>query len=82
MSLSRPLVRIASFPTRIEASLARGALEQIGIPAVVPGEAVGTLSLDRSGMATGDLLVAEADRVRATAALRRMNFAIVRRAEL
>jgi hypothetical protein len=32
------LVTIATFPTTFEASLARGALESIGIPALVPEE--------------------------------------------
>jgi hypothetical protein len=70
-------VRIASFATRLEASLAKGALEQIGIDAIVPGEMVGTFAADRSGLATGELLVRDADRVRAVAEVRRLNFTVV-----
>jgi hypothetical protein len=33
MHRDEPLVTIASFPTSFEASLARGALEAVGIPA-------------------------------------------------
>jgi hypothetical protein len=69
------LVTIASFDTSFEASLARGALERIGIAAFVPGEASGTFaSYSRQGGSLGAVLqVLESDRVRAIAELRRIN---------
>ncbi len=65
----RKLVTIAVFQTGFEASLARGALESAGIQAVVPGEAVGTFSRNRGGIATTELQVFEEDRDRALAIL-------------
>ena len=39
-----PIVTIAMFETEFEASLARGALEAIGIRALVPGEWTGSIA--------------------------------------
>jgi hypothetical protein len=60
------LVTIATFETEFEASLARGALEAIGIPALVPSEAGGTLTGMYSGTGLGrtGLKVFESDRDR------------------
>ena len=74
------LVVIATFPTEFEASLARGALESIGIRAVVPRESLGSFtSMYGGGMAPGpaELKVFASDRVRAVAELRRMQMHIV-----
>ena len=76
-----PLVTIASFPTSFEASLARGALELIGIPAFVPDERLGSFSSNRGGVAVGTLQVFASDRDRAVAELRRLDFTIVRRSD-
>jgi hypothetical protein len=81
MYRDEPLVTIATFPTSFEASLARGALEAAGIPALVPAEDFGTFSLHRGaigggvagGMGTAVLQVFEPDRDRAVAELRRLN---------
>jgi hypothetical protein len=72
-----PLVTIASFDTAFEASLARGALEAIGIRAYVPGEAQGAFSLNRGGAEYTALKVFEPDRDRAVVALRRMQMRLV-----
>jgi hypothetical protein len=45
-----PLVAIAWFATSFEASLARGALEAVGIPAFIPYEAFGTFSRGRGAV--------------------------------
>jgi len=71
------LVTIASFETSVEASLARGALESIGIAALVPGEALGTFSRNRGGLSLTSLQVFESDRDRALTELRRMQIRIV-----
>jgi hypothetical protein len=72
------LVTIATFETEIEASFARGALESIGIPALVPGEAGGSFSGMYGGMAhTAQLQVFESDRDRALLELRRLHIRIV-----
>ena len=42
MPNSEALITIATFETEVEASLARGALEAIGIRALVPGESSGS----------------------------------------
>ena len=73
------LVTIASFPTHVEASLAKGALEAAGIPAFVPSEALGTFSRNRGGIPIGVLQVFESDRDRAVAELRRLELKIVDR---
>src|SRR5215212_3271382 len=44
-----PLVTLATFDTEFEASLARGALEAIGIRALVPGEHSGNYGRGRAG---------------------------------
>lgn len=74
-----PLVTIATFDSPFEASLARGALEAIGIPALVPGEALGSFSRNRGDLSLTDLQVFESDRARATAELNRMRMHIVSR---
>ena len=48
MHRDEPLVTIATFPTSFEASLARGALEAAGIPALVPAEDFGDKCLNRT----------------------------------
>ena len=73
-----PLVTIASFPTDLEASLAKGALEAAGIAAFVPGEMLGTLSRNGGGIPRGVLQVPESDRDQAVAELRRMELRIVK----
>ena len=72
------LVTIASFSTDLEASLAKGALEAAGIAAFVPREMLGTFSRIRGGIPLGVLQVAECDRDRAVAELRRMELRIVK----
>lgn len=78
MRRDEALVTIATFETSFEASLARGALEAIGIPALVAGEALGSFSTHRGGISTNDLQVFESDRERALVALRRMQMRIAR----
>ena len=73
-----PLVTIATFETELEASFARGALESIGIPALVPGESSGAIQgmyVGRSARA--ELQVFESDRDRAVVELRRIQIRIV-----
>jgi Putative prokaryotic signal transducing protein len=65
----RRLVTIATFDTPFEASLARGALEAAGIPALVPGEDLGSLTRNRGGVVSAELQVFEQDRDRALAVL-------------
>jgi len=72
------LVTIATFETELEASFARGALEAIGISALVPGEWSGSFT----GMSRGlphqaELQVFESDRDRALVELRRLQIRIV-----
>ena len=72
------LVTIAMFETEIEASFARGALESVGIRALVPGEAGGSFSGLYGGMAhTAQLQVFESDRDRALLELHRLRIRIV-----
>ncbi len=71
------LVTIATFSTVVEAALARGALEAIGIPALVVGEELGTFARYRGGLAETPLQVFESDRPRAIVALRRLQIRIV-----
>ena len=48
------LVTVATFATSLEASLARGALEAVGIAVfVVPGEALGSFSRNQEGTPIG-----------------------------
>ena len=69
------LVTIARFETTFEASLARGALEAIGIRALVPDE---TLVRSRADIDLGSVLqVFERDAARAAEALARMQIRIV-----
>jgi hypothetical protein len=78
MLRQEPLVTIATFVTSMEGSLARGALEAIGIRAFVPGEAQGTFSsMYRGGVSTTELKVFESDRDRAVVELRRMQMRLV-----
>jgi hypothetical protein len=67
----RRLVTVATFGTAFEASLARGALQSIGIRAIVPGEELGTFCRTRSDTSTRTLQVFEEDHDRAVAELRR-----------
>ena len=72
------LVTIATFETELEASFARGALEAIGIRALVPGEWGGSLSGMYGGMPHRTALqVFESDRDRAIVELRRLQIRIV-----
>jgi hypothetical protein len=74
-----PLVAIATFETEIEASFARGALEVIGIRALVPGEHGGSFTGLYSGgpPRAAQLLVFESDRDRAITELERLQLRIV-----
>lgn len=90
MQRDEPLVTIASFPSSFEASLARGALEAVGISAVVPDEALGTFSRHRgavgglplgAGIGESVLQVFESDRDRAVAELRRLDMRVVKKHE-
>ncbi len=71
------LVTIAAFADSFEASLARGALEAMGIRAHVPGEDRGSFSLHRGGAGGTELQVFECDRERAAVELRRLQMRIV-----
>ena len=72
-----PIVTLATFETEFEASLARGALESIGIPAMVPGEDSGSY-IRRARVLQGvELKVFESDRERAAVELRRMQIRVV-----
>ena len=70
------LVTIAVFGTGFEASLARGALEDIGIRASVPEELFGPFS-NVGGSGRTAVQVFESDRDRAVVELRRMQMQIV-----
>jgi len=76
-SRDEPLVAIAEFETSLEASLARGALEAIGIAALVPGEALGSFSTNRGGVAKNELHVFASDAQRAIVELRRLQIRLV-----
>ena len=72
------LVTIATFDTELEASFARGALEAIGISALVPGEWGGSFSGLYGGKArAAQLQVFESDRDRALVELRRLQIRVV-----
>jgi hypothetical protein len=74
------IVTVAVFETEFEASLARGALESIGIRSLVPGEAGGSFAGLYSGRLPGtvtELKVFESDRDRAFVELRRMQMRVV-----
>jgi hypothetical protein len=73
-----PLIAIATFETEFEVSLARGALEAIGIRALVPGEQGGSFrGLYGGPSPAAELLVFESDRHRAVAELKRLRLRIV-----
>ena len=72
-----PLVTIATFETSFEASLARGALEAIGIRALVAGEMLGSLSMQRVGLPVTQLRVFASQRARAQVELRRLTMRLV-----
>ena len=76
MKLSEALVTVAVFDTIFEASLARGALEALGIPASVPEEVFGPFS-GVGGSGRTALQVFESDRDRASVELRRMQIRIL-----
>ena len=73
------LVTIATFETELESSFARGALEAVGISALVPTESQGTFSglYGRTGLGRAALKVFETDRERALVELRRMRVKVV-----
>jgi hypothetical protein len=74
---TEPLVTLATFATEFEASLARGALEAIGITAMVPGEHFGTYARYTGAMRSYELKVFESDRARAAVELRRLQIRLV-----
>ncbi len=73
------LVTIATFETELEASFARGALEAVGISALVPAESQGMFSglYGRTGLGRTELKVFEPDRDRALVELRRIRVKVV-----
>jgi hypothetical protein len=71
------LITIARFKTSFEASVLRGALEAIGIPAFVPGEAQGSFSRNRGNVPQAEVQVFESDHSRAVAEVRRMEMKLV-----
>jgi hypothetical protein len=73
--LDEALVTIAFFQTEFEAGLARGALEAIGIRALVPTERGGR----RRSPLGAELQVFESDRHRAAVELRRLQMRVVSR---
>jgi hypothetical protein len=79
MRQDEALVTVATFETELEASLARGALEAIGIPALVPGETRGSFKglYSGIGLSRPELKVFESDRDRALVELQRMQMRIV-----
>jgi hypothetical protein len=70
------LVTIATFATEFEAGLARGALESIGVRALVPSEALSNSSRVRA-FGRAELQVFESDRKRALTELGRMQIRLV-----
>jgi hypothetical protein len=71
------IVTIATFSNIVEATLARGALEAIGIRCLVPGESQGSFSRYRGAPETAVLQVFEHDRERAVTELRRLQIRLV-----
>jgi len=72
------LTTVATFETELEASFARGALEAIGIFALVPGEWSGSFTGIYRGLPhQAELQVFESDRGRALVELRRLQIRIV-----
>ena len=75
-----PIVTLATFDTEFEASLARGALEAIGIRAMVPGELSGTYGRGRGNQFQRiEVKVFESDRERAAVELRRLQIRVLER---
>jgi hypothetical protein len=72
-----PLVTIARFETLFEASLARGALEAIGIRALVPREETGPYSTHQAGFVSIELQVFASEAQRAEEELRRIQMRLV-----
>ena len=73
-----PLITIATFETELEATFARGALEAIGISALVPGEWSGSFTgMYRGSPHRVELKVFESERDRAIVELRRLQIRIV-----
>ena len=70
-----PLITIATFEDSIEARLARGALEAIGIRALVPENGLTRLGV---ALVPASLQVFESDSARAVTELRRMQIRLVR----
>jgi hypothetical protein len=70
-----PLVTIARFETSFEASLARGALEAIGISALAPAEDLG--SYHRGGFSGNELQVFASDADHAITELRRLQIRLL-----
>jgi hypothetical protein len=77
MHRNEPLVTVARFKTSFEASVVKGALEDRGIPAFVPGEEQGLFSTNRGGLSLTIVQVFESDHARALAELRRMEMRLV-----
>lgn len=76
MRSDEALVTIAVFDSVFEASIARGALEAVGIRALVPEENL--VRLSRSTIFhSGSLQVLESDQTRAVAELRRCQIRLV-----
>jgi len=71
------LITIAQFSTSFEASVLKGALETIGIPAFVPGESLGSFSRNRGNIPQAVVQVFESDVSRAVAEVRRMEMKVV-----
>ena len=65
-------VTVATFPNLFEASVARGALEADGLPALVPSENIGAFGPDRTGTCEAwvELKVRTIDRDRAVEVLK------------
>lgn len=75
---TEPLVTIATFTTPMEASLACGALEAIGIRAWVPGGDTGTFpGRYRGAPPVAELKVFASDRDRAMVELHRLQIRVV-----
>jgi len=71
------LITIARFSTSFEASVLKGALETIGIPAFVPGESLGSFGRNRGNIPQAVVQVFESDVSRAVAEVRRMEMKVV-----
>jgi hypothetical protein len=78
------LVTLATFATEFEASLARGALEAIGISALAPAERKGSftgLYGGAFGSGPAEVKVFASDRERALIELHRMQIRVVERSD-